>query len=255
MANTERGPKHHEVLHSPKNIVLFIDDNIEMLKDGFSELKSESNDLQFEFYDPSKILKLDDQSYGNVSLIVADQFFNEFEKANHVSAVIDRVRGKNPNVVVIETSYLPSNRLRYVGSVGVFDTIKLVRLSEEAAPKTALAFIEKLKWKSNYAFRQADNLDSISVDENDFIETFTKIINIYDRLSKDKNFGKLLELTNSSDDMFVGAFMSDNNILRRKVFLHLSWQIIGHISIKSDESFYTMSVQRLKELLNEEINF
>jgi len=250
MADTERGPKRSEILQTSKGIVLFIDDNIKMLEDSFSNLKSESNDLQFEFYDPSKILKLDDQSYSNVSLIVADQFFNEFEKAAKVSAVIDRVRAKNAEVVVIETSYLPSNKLRYEGSVGVFDTIKLVKISDESMPKTALAFVEKLKWKSNYAFRQADILDSIDTDDEDFIGTFTKLINIYDRLSRDKNFGKLLELVQSSDDMFVGAFMSDNDILRRKTFLHLSWQIIGHVTLKHDQQFYAMSVQRLYELVN-----
>ena len=166
--------------------------------------------------------------------------------------MLKTIRTKNSEVSIIETSYLPTGEFSYDGSVGVLNTV--VDLCGERGteiPKTASAFIEKLKWAANYAFKRAKDIENADESDEAFIETFTDLIDSFDRLSKNPHFQSLLNLLGSSEDQFTFAFMADNHIKRRKTFLHLSWQMVGHLIHKHDETFYGMPAQRLKDVVKE----
>lgn len=243
-----------ERLQLQKQIILFIDDNIEILRDAFEELSCDSNDLETNFYDPHETFSLDGQTIRNIRLIIVDQFFHKHSVKQKVSGILEALRFQNPEAIIIETSYAPTKEFSFDGTVGLLDTGELADPNRQKHFKTAYEFIEKIKWEANYAFKEARKVEKTDENDDQFLETFNELIENFDRLTKDPNFQKLLDLVTATEDDFTIAFMTDNDIVRRKNFLHLSWQIVGHLIYNHDENYLAMPSQRLKDLVEMALN-
>lgn len=231
-----------------KQVILFVDDDTKVLFDSFSKPLSKITDLEIKFYNPSSLFSLDDRVIENIKLIIVDQFFDNWQAKEKASGILETIQSKNSDVEIIETSYLPQPP-SYQGSVGVFDTLHLIDILREGNSKTAFTLIAKLKWMANSGFQEADKVDKLNEDDGSFVKTFTNLISNFDRLTKSSQFQKLLKLLGSDKDQFCFAFMSDNDITRRKIFLHSAWQVVGHLIANNSEDYYGMSLQRLKEMI------
>ncbi len=249
MAQTERAVERQ---NPQKQIVLFIDDDRKQEK-TFGDPLSTIEDLEAKFIHPHDLRDLSDSDLEHISLVLADQFLDSYWGRVTTREFLERIRSKNPNLSVVEISYYPGP-LVFENSIGVLDTYELGdEISENISswPKTASLFIEKLKWEANYAFQEASMVDKASESAEKFVNTFTRLIDNFSKLSGDANFQKLIKLLESSEDQFYLAFIASNDIRYRKLFLHLSWQIIGHVTVEHPPEFYGMPLQRLKEIVTE----
>ena len=250
MPKSESEIRQKETEPNSNQVILFIDDELKILKDLKKPIsKVRSLDTNFVF--PQNLAKISGDEMQRISLVLADQFLdnNYFEEITR--EFLEKLTLINPKVEVIEISYYLQSSV-YKNSIGSLDTLELNdEIKEDMVnwPKTADGFINKLKWKAIYAFREADKVDKTNDNESDFMKSFIFLLNSFDQLTKDSNYSKLLTLLSVSEDQFTFTFMSDNNINRRKKFLHHSWQTIRHIVFNNSEEFYGMSVQRLKEIL------
>ncbi len=250
MPRKERETDRQETLTNSNRIILIIDDepkNMEYVAEEISNVDG----LQAKLMHPNALPKITTDELERTVLILADQFLHHWEPMDKTREFLQKVKLINSKAEIIEISYhlQPSVYKDSIGTIDTFNLIGDVRDEMEKWPKNPEIFLTKLKWKSNYAFKEADKADRVEDNDEDIITSFGRVRRIFEKLTKDKNFPKLLSVLDVSEDEFIGSFMADNNLSRRKEILHSSWQTIGHIVCGNSEDFYAMSAQRLKETI------
>lgn len=229
-----------------RQVILIIDD--EPIRNRLTHNMSKIEGLKARFSLARDLANFPEKNLGEISMIITDQFFDSYWGVVNTKEFLERLEKIKPGVPVIEISYTPSNPV-FINCVGVMDTMQLSKGDRDnfsSWPKTAEGFINKLKWIANYAFQNADEVDNLDNSLENIGESFMQLISSFDRLTKDPNFPNLLKLLNVSENDFIFGFMSDNNLDRRKNFIHSSWQTVGHLMFGNSEEFYEMSLQRLK---------
>ncbi len=255
MAKVEEYREQMEAEPGSKQIVLFIDDDLANLK-ILDRIIQKFDGLETKYIHPQALQTIPRKDLIRVSLVMVDQFVERPDQITPTSKFLESLTSINPKTGIVEISYVPQP-LIYKNSIGVLDTFLLcnkIKNEMQDWPKTALGFIQKIKWLSNRAFREAEVVDHMNDDDKVFLESYRTLLESFERLTNDNDYPKLLTLLNTTAGQFEGSFYSANKLTFRKVFLHSAWQIIGHIIFGHDEDSYSMSLQRLNELITDKIS-
>lgn len=196
--------------------------------------------------------------FSRISLVIADQFYDNDECWNFTKRWLSKLRHSNQKARVIETSFFPRDHGVYninnpvLNSDVDFEVLDvLFNDLKVITEETMLLIVEQMTNKTFIYAQITDPKNSPS--ELD--------IQIYrEKLLKHRYYEKLIEIVIGEEqntppkeviEFRISRFLEDTSINKddRANVLHTAFVILSHIKVESDPSCYSVSLTRLQKLL------
>lgn len=225
---------------SIKNLII-IDDDFNSYPHQilyFGEIKG----LKIRLLGPEDLKNISEQELLGDTIVIADQFNFKNSDKRVATEFLDRLKSVNPNLSVIEASFTPREPI-YKGSIYVTHTTEIFDWIKEDLPellKQPDNLFPWMRYHFNHGFLRAQNSGKYPFDE---------VRNLFDKLFGNPNFNKLCELLEVNRNELDDGIRYQKDIQKYREAIHLSWMVLGHLSINNGEEFYGLPLQRLKEII------
>lgn len=226
-------------------LIIFIDDEHYVFSHRLIRPFSKALGVKARFMGPLSAQSISNKDLKNTSVIFVDQFAFESEFRELATKVLTRAKRGNNKLAVVETSNAPMKQPQFTGSIGVVSTIEMVNtmrdfLSDEKVTDNPDYLLHLIRFHFNSCFRRANNAEFLP--EGNYLDSNMNL------LLSHENLGTLCELLGIKKEEYKKQLKLQPTQNLRK-FLHSSWSVLGHLSIKSEEEFYSFSLVRLKGLI------